>query len=277
LDEDNIKSNLAKLSSFYTRYYKSPSGKESSLWMFDKVNEIAQPSHINITTRLFEHSWTQKSVIASIPGKKSPDDIIVISAHQDSANLFFPMGLPAPGADDDGSGTVTVLEAFKVLVDSGFEPDNTVEFHWYSAEEGGLLGSQDVFTEYAAQAKKVRAMIHQDMTGYIKTRQDKGLPEAIGIIVDNVSEELTDFLKMLVQSYTDLPVVESRCGYACSDHASATKAGYPSAVLTESEFEYANPHVHNTEDTLDRLSFYHMAQIARVDVAGAYELAFYEF
>lgn len=83
---------------------------------------------------------------------------IIIGAHQDSANYNFPL-LPAPGADDDGSGTVTILEAFRALVQAGFKPEVPVEFHWYAAEEGGLLGSQDVVSEYVHQRKDIGAMI----------------------------------------------------------------------------------------------------------------------
>lgn len=45
--------------------------------------------------------------------------------------------LPAPGADDDGSGSVTILEAYRGLISAGFQPKKTVEFHWYSAEVCG--------------------------------------------------------------------------------------------------------------------------------------------
>lgn len=79
-------------------------------------------------------------------------------AHQDSTNLL-PF-LAAPGADDDGSGTTSTLTAFAALVNASFVPStNPVEFHWYSAEEGGLLGSQAVANDYAAKGKKVRSMI----------------------------------------------------------------------------------------------------------------------
>ena len=93
---------------------------------------------------------------------------VVIGAHQDSINLFLPSILSAPGADDDGSGTVTILEALRVLLTSDDfargNAENTVEFHWYSAEEGGLLGSQAIFSEYAKTGRDVRAMLQQDMT-----------------------------------------------------------------------------------------------------------------
>ena len=84
--------------------------------------------------------------------------VIIIGSHLDSANYDFPL-LPAPGADDGGSGTVTILEAFRALVQAGFRPEVPVEFHWYAAEEGGLLGSQDIASEYVYQRKDIRAMV----------------------------------------------------------------------------------------------------------------------
>lgn len=72
---------------------------------------------------------------------------------------------PAPGADDDGSGTTSALEAFRALVHGNFTPAAPVEFHWYSAEEGGLLGSQAVAKSYEDDGVKVKAMLQMDMTG----------------------------------------------------------------------------------------------------------------
>ena len=40
----------------------------------------------------------------------------------------------AIGADDDGSGSVNILEAYRALIAAGFQPERTVEFHWYSGE-----------------------------------------------------------------------------------------------------------------------------------------------
>jgi leucyl aminopeptidase len=139
-------------------------------------------------------------VIATIPGKTN--STIVIGAHQDSVNLWAPSLLPAPGADDDGSGTVTILEAFRVLLQSedivkGNHP-NTLEFHWYSAEEGGLLGSQAIFSAYEKQGRDVKAMLQQDMTGYVAKTLDAGKPECVGVIVDYVDPDLTRFIKTII-------------------------------------------------------------------------------
>jgi bacterial leucyl aminopeptidase len=56
---------------------------------------------------------------------------------------------------------------------------------------------------------------------------------------------LTDIIKKLVDAYLDIPWVETKCGYACSDHASWDKAGYPAAFSIESAFEDSNQNIHS--------------------------------
>ncbi|KAK9460148.1 uncharacterized protein V1516DRAFT_640901 [Lipomyces oligophaga] len=273
---ENMKTNLANFTSFYTRYYKSTTGADSSTWLFNTVKAIAAVDK-SIRVFPFHHPWPQTSLIARIPGINSgtPEDrVVVVGAHQDSINLIFPSFFGAPGADDDGSGTVTILETFRTLVSSGFKPNNTVEFHWYSAEEGGLLGSQAIFSEYAKRRINVGAMLQQDMTGFVKKTIDSGKPESLGVITDFVHPELTEFIKKVVSAYASIPYVETECGYACSDHASAAKVGYPSAFVIESTFKDSNPFIHSTRDTIDRLSFEHMLEHAKLTLGFVYELAF---
>lgn len=73
--------------------------------------------------------------------------------------MWLPQWGRSPGADDDGSGTVTILEIFRALVNTGFRPQRPVEFHWYSAEEAGLLGSQAIAQNYEKKGVDVLAMI----------------------------------------------------------------------------------------------------------------------
>jgi bacterial leucyl aminopeptidase len=104
------------------------------------------PFHTHISLEFFTHIFPQPSIIARFEPKvrNFSKPLTILGAHQDSANYLFPL-LPAPGADDDGSGTITILETFRVLAHSGYIPqDGPVEFHWYAAEEGGNLGSQAV-------------------------------------------------------------------------------------------------------------------------------------
>ena len=171
LKQENMHENLGKFTSFHTRYYKSTYGAQSSAWLYDQVNQTLHKSgatRYGAHAETFNHPWGQNSIIATIPGKS--EQTIVIGAHQDSINLFLPSILAAPGADDDGSGTVTILEALRVLLRSDSivqgNATNTIEFHWYSAEEGGLLGSQAIFAAYEKQGRDIKAMLQQDMTGY---------------------------------------------------------------------------------------------------------------
>jgi leucyl aminopeptidase len=84
---------------------------------------------------------------------------------------------------------------------------------------------------------------------------------------------LTEFLRNLVDNYADIPYVNTECGYACSDHASWRKLGFPSAFTIESAFKDSNQNIHSTGDTIDKLSFNHMKEFAKVAVSFAVELS----
>ncbi|KAK6432172.1 Leucine aminopeptidase 1 [Oleoguttula sp. CCFEE 5521] len=278
LDKKNMYNNLEEFSAFHTRYYKSDYGRQSSEWLMEQVNNTLVKSGAGVAT-YFLHSWGQNSIVAILPGKS--EKTVVIGAHQDSINLFLPSILAAPGADDDGSGTVTILEALRVLLSdpdiAHGQAENTIEFHWYSAEEGGLLGSQAIFSAYEKQGRDVKAMLQQDMTGYTHGTTAAGEPESVGVITDFVDPGLTTFIKKVVSTYCTIPYIETKCGYACSDHASASKHGYPSAFVIESDFKYSDKKIHTTEDKIEYLDFGHMLQHARLTLGFAYELAFAKF
>lgn len=198
-----MKKNLEQFSSFHTRYYKSETGAQSATWLHELISGIVEKSgatEFGATVEKFEHSWGQPSIIARIPGRS--EKTVVLGAHQDSINLRDPANLPAPGADDDGSGTVTIAEVLRTLLQSETivrgEANNTIEFHWYSAEEAGLLGSQAIFDDYRANGRDVKAMLQQDMTGYAQGTLDAGQEESVGVIVDYVDQPLTEFIKLII-------------------------------------------------------------------------------
>lgn len=179
--------------------------------------------------------------------------------------------------DDNGSGTVTILEAFRTLltnttITSGQLPQ-TIEFHWYAGEEGGLLGSQAIFQNYKSAGRNVAAMLNQDMTGYTQGYKSAGLTPKFGVITDNVNAALTTFVRRVISTYTSVAAADDRCGYACSDHASATRSGYPSAMVFESEMDYENPYIHTSSDTISRVDFSHMLEHAKLVVGFVVELA----
>ncbi|CEP62864.1 putative aminopeptidase LALA0_S06e05600g [Lachancea lanzarotensis] len=269
---------LALFTNFYTRYYKSEYGYESATWLSNRLRNVTKSLGDRATQfHVDHHDWKQFSIIVRIQGSETPENLIVFGSHQDSMNLIFPSSLPAPGADDNGSGTVTNIEALRIytyyLNKTQDWPRNTIEFHFYSAEEGGLLGSLDIFTHYAQQNQTVVAMIQQDMTGYVEDSQN----EHLGLITDHTSPLLTNFLKRVIKKYLNIPYVETKCGYACSDHSSATRNGYPAALVIESDFSKKNKYIHTTMDTLDRLSFDHMAEHVKLIIGTIAELGNWRF
>jgi bacterial leucyl aminopeptidase len=97
LNADNIVRTLTTFSEFHNRFYKSPTGQESSEWLLKQVQAVIAASGAkNVNVRAFNHSFVQSSVIATIPGKSAKT--IVVSAHQDSVNLSNPTSGRAPGA-----------------------------------------------------------------------------------------------------------------------------------------------------------------------------------
>ncbi|KAL9947665.1 hypothetical protein ACHAO5_002637 [Verticillium nonalfalfae] len=166
--------------------------------------------------------------------------MVIVGAHYDST--AGSSTARAPGADDNGTGSVNTLEALRILANSGFKPKNTLEFHWYGGEEGGLLGSQAVFRNYASTGATVLAMLNQDMTGY----SPGGRPV---VFSDYVDASLSSYVTLIARQYTGLTTGTSRCGYGCSDHASARAAGFPAAFVASEPFASSNPNIHSSRDT----------------------------
>jgi len=264
---NNIQTNLNTFSAFNNRYYTSTTGEQSSNWLYNTARTY-DASNSNITVTQFTHTWLQKSVIARIPGTGNSREIVVIGSHQDSINGLSPVNGRAPGADDDGSGSVTILEIFRVLVAANFRPELTVEFHWYSAEEVGLRGSQAIVSDYTRNNVAVRSMLQIDMDGYNRNEN------RIAIITDYTSSTLNAFVRKLVSAYATIPSIDSRCGYGCSDHASWNSVGIPASFPFEQQFNNINPEIHTADDTTAYISYDHIREFTRVGLGYVIELSF---
>ncbi|KAI1814979.1 peptidase family M28 [Poronia punctata] len=288
ISTERMRDVLGHFSGYYNRYYNDVYGEQSAQWLHDHVADIirAAPFHSHISLEYFTHPFRQPSIIARFEPKvrNSSLPLTIIGAHQDSANYLFPL-LPAPGADDDGSGTVSILEAFRVLAQSGYVPANgPVEFHWYAAEEGGLLGSQAIARDKRQQGANIGAMLEFDMTGYIARNTTS---ESIGLIKTEADDALTSWVLSLSREYIPLPsAVYSLPAGAGSDYMSFTQNGFPSAFASEGnplstggfpgDFD---PYVHTVKDTMDvddeygYFSFDHMARFSELAIAFIIEQA----
>ncbi|KAK2673962.1 hypothetical protein RAB80_011505 [Fusarium oxysporum f. sp. vasinfectum] len=265
----NIEKQLKKFSSFHNRYFNSAFGEIQKA--------IKKSKHPYASVRLVQHqAWSQPSIIVSIPGQVRLKTVVT-GSHLDSVISNDRGAGRAPGADDNGSASIMLLNLLSAFLEdpriAKGDHLNTVEFHWYSAEETGLLGSQDIFNNYARLGIQVEAMLNQDMVGY----KGRDGVERFGLITDNTSPTQNDFLKLLIDEYADIPYEESTCGYACSDHASANRNGFPSSFLFETPFGNHNPYIHTPNDTIAHIDFGHVIEHAKVTAGFVYELAHRNF
>lgn len=103
------------------------------------------------------------NVIGRIPGSTS--DVILVTSHLDSRGDTNGTGNShAPGADDNASGTVLVMEVARALKESGITPKASIEFITFSGEEQGLVGSEYYAANIPA-GKTVKGVINSDMIG----------------------------------------------------------------------------------------------------------------
>lgn len=272
LSISHMNSTLSSLTALNNRYYRSSTGAQASTLILDTVSDIVS-GRPDISAALYKHSWVQSSIVVKVAGAANNSaPIVILGAHMDSINLSSPTNGRAPGADDDGTGTVNVIEILRVLVASGWKPATPVEFHWYSGEEAGLLGSDAIATAYKRAGTQVKAMMELDMTGY----SSPGSREVIAIEADYIDPGLNTFTRALVAAYSAFPAAaDTPCGYACSDHASWYEQDYPTTMLYEAVTGNDNPRIHSSSDTtsVSGFSWNHSLEFAKVALAFVYELS----
>lgn len=279
--QTNMKTWMNAMVAYHNRHYKGSYASQSASWMFTTVKSVASPNSAIAVSQFTHSSYNQPSVIAKIPGTGS--GVVVVSAHYDST--AGSATAKAPGADDDASGVVVILEALRILAAAKYKGANTLEFHFYSGEEGGLLGSRDVMNAYKKAGTDVRAVMNQDMTGYSPNN-------VIAVYTDYVDASLTSFCQKLVPAYTSLKLITDKCGYGCSDQyvvffscsllsiisqiygqslirfaqpsASANTAGFRAAYVCEDTMKDSSPYIHSGSDTVSTLSFPHMLEHVKV-------------
>lgn len=268
--EASIREMILKLSAFNTRYYKSETGVQSSVYIRDTWAALARKRN-DVKVELVQHKgWPQASIVMTIQGSEKSDEIVIVGGHADSIAGMFGGSGRAPGADDNASGISTITETIRILMSSDFKPKRTVQFMGYAAEEVGLLGSKEIAAGYKAAGKKVIGVMQLDMTLRHGTA-DKD----IVMMSDFTNAAQNAFLGKLIDEYVKVPWGYSKCGYGCSDHASWTANGYPASIPFESTMEDINRSIHTAKDTLESAGgdAKHAAKFAKLATAFVVELA----
>jgi len=198
------------------------------------------------------------NVIGTIPGDQRPSDIFMITAHLDDA----PFSDPAPGADDNASGTVGVLVAAQIL--SQYEWDCTLRFATFTGEEQGMLGSSAYAKQAYAQEEDILAVLNLDMIAY--NSKNSPVPDIDLHTHTTQDQVIADLLMSVISSYgLDLVPEIIQPGTGASDHASFWAYGYPAILAIEDRDDF-NPFYHSRNDTLDNLDMDYYTEFVKAAV-----------
>lgn len=218
-----------------------------------------------------------ENVWAYIEGSEKPNEVLVISAHYD--HVGTKNGEIYNGADDDGSGTVALLEiaqAFQIAKNEGRGPKRSVLFLHVTGEEHGLHGSRYYSENPLFPLANTIADINIDMIG----RRDEahaGSNNYVYVIGANrLSTDLDTICTMANAKYTQLNLdykyndpKDPNHFYERSDHYNFAKNGVPSVFL----FNGVHADYHKPTDSPDKIEYDALTKRAQFAFVTAWELA----
>jgi hypothetical protein len=192
--------------------------------------------------------------------------LLIIGAHLDSVNHENGDGSRAPGADDNASGSVTVLQAATALSTTG-ELTHDIAFVLFGGEEQGLLGSRHFVQQLSPEDRaRIAGVVTIDMAASKNTENPTVLLEGAAL-----SQVIIDQLASAAATYTSLETQVSLNPYA-SDHVPFIETGIP-AVLTIEGADGAYAHEHTARDITSRLDFELHRQVTMMNIAWLAENA----
>jgi len=269
-------------------------------WIFDELRRTNPKLQVSFDTHQIPKGRSDRitrdvelrNVVAILPGR-SPRRIYV-SGHYDTWNIG-PQGqaalhtaagalapndnLDAPGANDDGSGTVLVMELARVFAESGIDFDATLIFTAVAGEEQGLIGAREEARRVKAANVPVQAIFNNDIVG--GSVGGDGTVDGATIRLysegpeDSPSRSLAMFVRRTAARYVPshrvrLMARRDRFGRG-GDHTAWNLEGFAAVGFRESRENYSKQH--NANDTIDGVSFAYLAQNTRVNAAAMAVLA----
>ncbi len=183
------------------------------------------------------------NTIATIPGTELPNEYVMLSAHFDSWD-------GGSGATDNGTGTITMLEAMRILRTVYPNPRRTILVGHWSGEEQGLNGSRAFSEDHPQVVEGLQALFNQDNgTGRVVRISAQGLTGASGHFARWLSQIPTDITRYITFQFPGTPSTGG------SDQASFICAGAPAFSLGALSWNYGTYTWHTNRDTFDKISF----------------------
>ena len=241
---DQLWSDLTTNAPTGTRYSTSQGCRDASTYCHDQFGTFDVPAEYQ--------TWSTShapNVIATHTGALHPENVYIVIGHLDD----LPSSGTAPGADDNASGSVNVLESARVL--SCFAFRNTLKFIACTGEESGLLGSEAYADDAAARGENVLGVINMDMIGWAGNGSPS--PENLDLNYNSTSQDLgTRFAEAATTYGTGLVVDAFLCpSLSASDHYPFWTHGWKAVCgITDNEGYCSHsgnyPYYHTSSDTI---------------------------
>ncbi len=263
---EGISSKIQQLVDYETRFSMASNHFE----VVDGLMDIFVSYSFTPTQFSYEYDGiTLWNVVATQTGTVYPDSFIVVCGHFDS--ISNDPYVSAPGADDNGTGTATVLTVAEILSQYDFE--YSIKYICFSGEEQGLKGSQ-AYAVWAAQNNlAIVGVLNFDMLGY----WEPGVEADLEIEANESSEWFAQAILNAADLYTDASYeLHVYNGAWWGDHASFWAEGY-TAVNHEEAWDWGdpdfNPYYHSTSDLMTYIGEDFMVDNVRIAVAAIATLA----
>lgn len=240
-------------------------------------------------------SYTGQNIIGQQLGTESGGQTYILDGHYDTVD-------DAPGADDNGSAVVGVLEAMRIL--SKYPTKKTIKYIGFDLEESGLIGSERYVQNGGIEADEtIQGVINFEMIGYYtEVPNSQSLPLGFNLLFPDAYNEvasqefrgnfITNVGKVggssgLMQAYktaanayvpalrvinVEAPITPPVPDLSRSDHAPFWAAGIPAVMLTDGA-DFRNPNYHTPNDVIGTLNFSFMSNVVKGAVATLAELA----
>ena len=229
--------------------------------------------------KIKENLVQTENVVAFIEGSEFPNEYLVISSHLDHIGINS-KGEINNGADDDGTGTVALLEiaeAFKQAKDENQGPKRSIIFLHVTGEEKGLLGSKYYSENPLYPLADTMVNLNVDMIGRVNPKRETNDPNYIYLIgADKLSQELHDISEATNKKYTQLSLdytyndeKDPNRFYYRSDHYNFAKKNIPVIFY----FSGTHEDYHKPGDTPDKILYPTLEKRTRLIFYTAWELA----
>jgi len=259
VSRDSLESYEHTLATFYPRYPGFQTNNQARDWLAAKLASFGMDSiSVDSFGSINECGPLPAfNVIGYKFGHKFPKHYVIVGAHRDARDTYPVTGQFSPGADDNGSGTVAVLEMARIL--ANVETDMTIVFALFDAEEQGLFGSKYYSRGARARGDSIVCMLNLDMIGDINNNTGARIYRGQQTGVANLLGALADSLLFMT--------CEFEAQGAGSDHFPFDQAGYEIAGLIEFNFSSV---YHSINDDTTHIGWDYLTKMTQASLATVY-------